>query len=87
MERLIKDRERQMAGHEEELLRRDTNLADIQQILEQERRKSAADQEKIRKLQNMLENKKRELKEQYDQYLSQQRKTDMNEQELNALRR
>ncbi len=32
-----------MAGHEEELLRRDTNLADIQQILEQERRKSAAD--------------------------------------------
>ena len=75
-----------MREAQEEFLRRDSDIRNLESALDEERRKSMLDEERIRSLESKLEDKVREAGDNYKNYMSLQRKSELTADEIERLK-
>lgn len=79
---MIADKERKLEDAQEAFLRRDSDIRQLQKAIEDERRKSMLDEQKVKQLEKMLEAKVEEAGTHYENFISAQENYELTAEEI-----
>ena len=85
-EEILQQKQRALDEAENEFLRRDSNIRDLEQALAEERRKSMLDEGRIKQLEGELQRRVQEAGENYKNMMAAQRKSELTLEEIEKLK-
>lgn len=83
---MLNEKETKLADAEHEYLRRDSDIRDLERALEDQRRRSLLDVEKIKRLEAELQHKVQQAGDNYENFMAMQRKSELTAEEIQKIK-